>query len=52
MDNGSLAIIGNGLIRLGANRNLVASILSDKRIPSYEKILLFSDIYHKVRRRR
>lgn len=52
MDKGSLVMIGNGLIRLGANRNLVVSILSDKRIPNHEKILLFSDIYHKVRRRR
>lgn len=52
MDKGSLVMIGNGLIRIGANRNLVTSILNDKRIPNHEKILLFSDIYLKTRKRR
>ena len=52
MDKCSLAMIGNRLIRIGANRNLVTSILNDKRIQDCEKIMLLSDIYHKVRRGR
>lgn len=40
--------ISEVLIARGADPNLVRGIAGDRRLPAYEKIMLFADIHHKI----
>lgn len=46
-DNREIRTIGAVLISRGANKDLVVSIVRDRRLPPHEKVLLLADIYAK-----